>query len=169
MLARIAALPRLALLALACLLVILLRADLRRLGARLLAAPRVVVVALVCLLSTATIAVAAEKERSRPAPVKRQPPATAQTLVVPDVRGQAFVFAKGMLEDEGFAWRVTGPVGGYAANHVASQSPSPGARVLDNGSPTITLQLTANSAYAERGTPQNAAPYAGRPAPPPGR
>src|SRR3990172_13231635 len=52
-------------------------------------------------------------------------------IVVPDVRRQAYVFAKGMLEDAGFAWRVEGPVEGYATNLVVSQSPASRARVLD--------------------------------------
>ncbi len=47
-------------------------------------------------------------------------------LIVPDVRGQAFVFAKGMIQDAGFAWHVTGSVGGYAVNTVATQRPCRG-------------------------------------------
>jgi hypothetical protein len=82
-------------------------------------------------------------------------------LVVPDVRGQVYVFAKGALEDAGFAWRVAGPVQGYAANTVVTQSPAPGARVVDTGTPTITLRLARNGRYAEKGTPENRAPYAG--------
>ena len=38
--------------------------------------------------------------------------------LVPDVRDQAYVFAKTSLEEAGFAWRVTGGVQGYAANKV---------------------------------------------------
>jgi hypothetical protein len=82
-------------------------------------------------------------------------------LVVPDVRGQVYVFAKGALEDAGFAWRVAGPVQGYAANTVVTQSPAPGARVVDTGTPTITLRLARNARYAEKGAPENRAPYAG--------
>jgi hypothetical protein len=80
---------------------------------------------------------------------------------VPDVTRQAYVFAKGMLADGGFAWRVRGPVGGYAANLVAAQDPAPGTRVVDNGAPTIVLRLERNPGYGERGLPENAAPYAG--------
>ena len=164
MLACAASVPRLTALALACLLVALLHADLRRLGARLLAVPRVAVLALVIGLSTATIAVAAEQERPKTgAPARAPAPVRHEPLVVPDVRNQAFVFAKGMLEDAGFAWRVTGRVGGYAANRVVSQAPLPGTRVVDNGAPTIVLRLAANRAYVERGTPENIAPYAGAP------
>jgi hypothetical protein len=83
------------------------------------------------------------------------------TLVVPDVRGQAYVFAKGILEDAGFAWRVRGGVNGFAANRVATQRPSPGTRLVDTGAPTITLQLNRNTRYAEDGVPENFSPYPG--------
>ena len=83
------------------------------------------------------------------------------TLDVPDVTGQAYVFAKGILQDHGFAWHVTGPVSGFAANTVAAQQPAPGTTVLDTGAPTITLALARNPSYIEKGTPENDAPYAG--------
>src|SRR5918999_1762684 len=51
-----------------------------------------------------------------------------KTLLVPDVRGQAYVFAKGILEDAGFSWQVAGPVDGYAANLVTLQNPAPGTK-----------------------------------------
>jgi PASTA domain len=76
-------------------------------------------------------------------------------LVVPKVRGQAYVFAKGILEDSGFAWKVVGSVNGFAANLVAEQSPAPGTRVVDTGAPTITLRLSQNPKYAEDGVPEN--------------
>ena len=82
-------------------------------------------------------------------------------LTVPDVTGQAYVFAKSILQEHGFAWHVTGPVLGYAANTVASQRPAPGTIVLDTGAPTVTLTLARNTAYVEKGTPENDAPYAG--------
>jgi len=82
-------------------------------------------------------------------------------LVVPDVRRQAFVFAKGTLEDSGFSWKVTGSVEGFAANIVASQSPEPGTRVVDTGSPTIQVTLAANGQYKQEGSPENGAPYPG--------
>ena len=83
------------------------------------------------------------------------------TLNVPDVSGQAYVFAKGILQDHGFAWHVTGPVLGFAANTVASQQPTAGTTVVDTGAPTVTLSLARNPAYVEKGTPENDAPYAG--------
>jgi beta-lactam-binding protein with PASTA domain len=81
-------------------------------------------------------------------------------LVVPNVQGQAYVFAKGILEDAGFAWHVTGG-NGFAANRVVTQSPKPGTRLRDTGAPLVTLTVVHNRAYAERGTPDNRAPYRG--------
>lgn len=131
-------------------------------AARLAAAlPRVVILALVFLLATATLTFAAR--RTIVAPPSAQAPAAPkpEVLVVPDVRGQAYVFAKGILEDSGFAWRVEGRVHGYAANTVETQAPLPGTRVVDTGAPTIVLRLRRNSSYAQEGTPENAAPFHG--------
>jgi hypothetical protein len=122
--------------------------------------PRLIAATGVWLLLTAAITYAAAPTA---APVRAQratPTLAPPTLVVPDVRGQIYVFAKGMLEDAGFAWKVTGSVQGYAANTVAAQSPAPGTRVLDTGSPTIRLKL-AHGTYAQVGTPENASPFAG--------
>jgi hypothetical protein len=107
------------------------------------------------LLSTAGLTVAAAAEQ------QRGPSAPRTTLVVPDVRGQAYVFAKVILEDAGFAWRVQGAVDGFAVNLVASQLPAPGARVLDTGAPTIALRLDRNARYRETGIPENFSPYRG--------
>jgi beta-lactam-binding protein with PASTA domain len=78
-------------------------------------------------------------------------------MVVPDVRDQMFVFASGMLEDDGFGWKVRGSVGGYPSNVVYAQSPKPGTHVLDTGSPTITLHLEQKGSQV--GEPQNRSPY----------
>jgi beta-lactam-binding protein with PASTA domain len=78
-------------------------------------------------------------------------------MVVPDVRGQLFVFASGMLEDGGFGWKVRGAEG-YPANVVASQRPRPGTHVLDTGAPTITLILVRGK-DPQLGEPQNRSPY----------
>jgi hypothetical protein len=115
------------------------------------------------LLAGATLTLAAERVR---APRQQQPPIVRrapvqETLTVPDVTGQAYVFAKGILQDHGFAWHVSGPVQGYAANIVANQSPSAGTLVVDTGAPTVVLTLQRNSSYVERGTPDNDAPYTG--------
>jgi len=86
-------------------------------------------------------------------------PATPVTLVVPDVRNEAFVFAKGQLQDAGFAWKVAGGVGGYSANIVVSQSPPPGTRLADTGSPLITVKLEKNKKYGQKGEPEDRSPY----------
>jgi hypothetical protein len=130
-----------------------------RLGSLL---PRVFVVVIVALLATATITFAAET-RSIPA---TNPPAEAtapKVLLVPDVRGQAYVFAKSTLEEGGFAWRLSGGAPGYAANTVGSQSPAPGSRVYDTGAPTITLSLKVNPRYPQAGTPDSSSPFTGTP------
>ena len=122
--------------------------------------PRFVVLTLLWVLATATLTFAAEKRLSSPSKV----PSTAVTgrpvIVVPEVSGQAYVFAKGMLADAGFAWRITGSVHGYAANVVAQQTPAAGTRVFDTGAPTIALRL-ARGRYPERGTPEDASSFAG--------
>ena len=77
------------------------------------------------------------------------------------MRRQAYVFAKGILQDAGFAWRVRGDVDGFAANTVTVQTPAPGTRVIDNGAPVVTLRLARSAQYAERGVPENSAPFTG--------
>ncbi len=122
---------------------------------------RLVVLAAVALLSTAAISFAASGGTATPAPATAPAPATKPLIRVPDVQGKVFVFAKGMLEDGGFAWKVTGSVQGYSANTVATQYPVAGTKVVDNGAPTVRLTLAKNTHYAEKGTPQNVSPYAG--------
>ena len=80
-------------------------------------------------------------------------------LVVPDVRHEAFVFAKEQLQDAGFAWKVVGSVDGYAANTVVTQSPSPGTKLIDTGAPLITVTLERNKQYRPTGEPENVSPY----------
>ncbi len=121
--------------------------------------PRLAIVGVVLLLASATLAVGAAK-RMTAVPEGPPPPVAAATLVVPDLSGQAFVFAKGTLEDNGFAWQVLGSVHGYAANTVARQSPPAGTRVRDTGAPTISVTLT-RTAYAEKGSPEDVSPYGG--------
>ena len=50
---------------------------------------------------------------------------------------------------------------GYSANAVIYQTPAPSSRVIDNGAPTVVLRLARNTAYGERGLPENDAPYVG--------
>jgi PASTA domain len=126
-----------------------LRAHLPRLAA--------LVVLGVCL--TATLTYAAGRKLGGGAVPPATTPAPSPPLTVPDVKGQAFVFAKGSLEDAGFAWRVVGSVHGFAANTVAAQSPAAGTRVLDTGAPLITLTLKRNSGYTQGGSAEDVAPY----------
>ena len=121
--------------------------------------PRLAVVGLVLLLASATLAVGAAK-RLTAVPNGAPAPVAVPPLLVPDVTGQAFVFAKGTLEDTGFAWRVVGGVHGFAANTVGTQTPAPGTRVKDTGAPTITVTLR-RTAYAEKGEPEDVSPYIG--------
>jgi len=127
--------------------------------------PRVALIACAIGLVSATITFAASSTLSSPAqPAATPAVVTPQALVVPDVRKQAYVFAKGSLEQEGFAWRVEGGVPGYAANIVISQTPAPGAEVVPDGAPIVVLRLSRNAAYEQEGTPENVAPYPGKPA-----
>ena len=121
--------------------------------------PRLAIAGFLVVLATATITFAAEtRQTSTPnTPVAKVAPTT---LLVPDVRRQAYVFAKSTLEESGFAWRVTGGVAGYSANLVASQSPAPGTIVVDTGAPTISLSLSSGR-YSQDGAPENTSPYPG--------
>ncbi len=115
-------------------------------------------------LASATLTLAADSTQPDPAPLAAAAPAAPAELVVPDVRRQAYVFAKGTLEQGGFAWRVAGSVQGYAANVVVSQEPAPGSRVVANGAPIVVLRLTRNTAYPQEGLPETKATYPWKPA-----
>jgi hypothetical protein len=131
-----------------------------RIGVQL---PRLVVFVVVGVLATATMTWGAATQLTSTPTVAARAPVVPRTLVVPDVTRQAYVFAKGTLEDAGFAWQVSGGVLGYAANTVASQSPVAGTRVRDTGAPTVRLTLARNARYPQRGTPENLSPYRGTP------
>jgi hypothetical protein len=122
--------------------------------------PRMAVIGLVWLLATATLTYAAGSKLTAPAKIPAAVATPRPTLVVPDIRGQAFVFAKGILEDGGFGWRVTGSVQGYATNVVATQQPAPGTRVEDTGAPMLKLTMR-RGVYPQDGMPENSSPYAG--------
>ena len=125
--------------------------------------PRIAVLVLVVLAATAGLTFAAGQQPTATpaaAPAPAQQPAQ---LVVPDLRNQAFVFAKGQLQDLGFAWRVAGSVHGFAANTVVAQSPAPGTKLIDTGAPLVTVTLARNKAYREAGTPNDRSSY--RPTP----
>jgi hypothetical protein len=122
--------------------------------------PRVAPLVLLGLAATATYTYAAGRGPG-PSSAASTTAAPSPPLVVPDVQHQAFVFAKGSLEDAGFAWRVLGSVHGYAANTVVAQSPAAGTRVLDTGAPLVTLTLNRNGSYPQSGDAEDASPYAG--------
>lgn len=127
--------------------------------------PRIGLIACAIALVTGTLAFAANSTLSTPSSPAVTPVAAApQPLVVPDVRKQAYVFAKGSLEQGGFAWRVEGGTPGFAANVVVSQSPEPGARVIADGAPIVVLRLTRNGSYKQEGVPENVSSYPGKPA-----
>jgi hypothetical protein len=121
--------------------------------------PRLAIVGIVLLLASATLAVGAAKKMAA-TPQGAPAPVTTPTVTVPDITGQAFVFAKGTLEDAGLAWKVAGTVHGYAANKVAKQSPAAGTKLRDTGAPTITVTLERTS-YPEQGEPEDVSPYFG--------
>jgi hypothetical protein len=126
--------------------------------------PRIAVVVLVALAASAGLTFAAGKKIQASVPAASPTaPRKVETIVVPDVRNQAFVFAKGQLEDLGFAWRVNGGVQGYAANTVVSQSPPAGTKLINTGSPLIVLTLARNGKYAQTGAPEDASSYRGTP------
>jgi beta-lactam-binding protein with PASTA domain len=120
-----------------------------------------IVVAVVAVLgATATLTYAAgRKLAATPAAPATAAPKRA-TLVIPDVRNEAYVFAKEQLQDAGFAWRVVGGVRGYAANTVVAQSPAPGTKIVDTGAPLIRLTLARNGRYKQAGEPEDGSPYA---------
>jgi PASTA domain len=106
---------------------------------------RLLALTVVWLLATAALTFAAAQHIGSPpatvSPVTPSPAPSTRILVVPDVRRQAYVFAKGTLGDAGFAWRVSGRVAGYASNTVVSQAPAPGVRVIDTGAPLVVVRL----------------------------
>jgi hypothetical protein len=125
--------------------------------------PRLLALTVIWLLGAATFTLAADKKVT---PLETGNGAASgvarpTVIIVPDVRGKAYVFAKGILQDAGLAWRVRGAVQGYSANAVAWQSPLPGARIIDNGNPVVSVRLSKNTAYGERGLPENESPYLG--------
>ena len=111
------------------------------------------------VVTAISFAAAGRQLANVPASTKRLP-STPLTVVVPDVQREAFVFAKGELQDAGFAWKVKGGVPGYPANIVVSQSPAPGTKLVDTGSPLIIVTLERNKQYGPKGEPEDTSPYA---------
>jgi PASTA domain len=123
--------------------------------------PRLVALTVIWLLGAATYTLAADTVPTAKHEKKTEAVAKPRALTVPDVRKKAYVFAKGILQDAGFAWRVEGSVKGFAANTVTVQRPAPGTKVIDNGAPVVVLSLSRNTTYGEGGLPENSAPYKG--------
>jgi hypothetical protein len=124
--------------------------------------PRLIALVVIWLLAAASLTFAAGSKQIAQSPTSAaKPKERPKVLVVPDVRRQAYVFAKGILQDAGFAWRVDGSVKGYAANTVVVQTPAPGTRVVDNGAPTVLVRLERSPEYPERGLPENASSFKG--------
>jgi beta-lactam-binding protein with PASTA domain len=111
-------------------------------------------------LTMAAISFAAGRQLSNvPTTRAARMPGVPETIIVPDVRNEAFVFAKGQLQDAGFAWKVIGGTQGYPANVVVSQSPAPGTKLIDTGAPLITVKLERNKQYRPTGEPEDTSPY----------
>lgn len=121
--------------------------------------PRLAVIGGVLLFASATLTWGAAK-RLTAVPAAKHTVVAKPTVVVPDVTGQAFVFAKGTLEDAGFAWQVGGRVHGYSANTVATQTPTAGTKLIDTGAPVVNVTLTRGK-YPETGEPEDVSPYLG--------
>ena len=134
----------------------------RALRPRAIARRLLIVVPLALLAAGATLALAAPPV-SAPMPARAVGSAAPAlgTVVVPDLRRQAYVFARGILLDEGFAWTVDGATQGYPANIVVRQTPMPGTRLVDTGAPTIHLQLARNPHSPEVGNPMSGSSYSG--------
>jgi hypothetical protein len=119
--------------------------------------PRLLALTVVWLLATAALTYAAAQKigtvPTTPTTAATTTTVAPQVIVVPDVRHQAYVFAKGTLGDNGFGWRVQGAVKGYASNLVVSQTPAPGTRVLDTGAPLVLLHLS--KAGTQSGVPDD--------------
>jgi len=121
--------------------------------------PRFLALTVIWLLGAATYTLAADTVPIAKHEKKAEAAAKPHVLMVPDVRKKAYVFAKGILQDAGFAWRVEGSVKGFSANTVTVQRPAPGTKVIDNGAPLVVLSLSRNTTYGESGLPENSAPY----------
>jgi hypothetical protein len=125
--------------------------------------PRLVALTVVWLLATAALTYAAAQKigtpTATPAATTAAAAAAPAILTVPDIRHQAYTFAKGTLSDAGFAWRLSGGVRGFASNTVVSQTPAPGTQVVDTGAPTVVLQLAKSG--SQLGIPESVSPVAG--------
>jgi hypothetical protein len=76
----------------------------------------------------------------------------SHAIPVPDVRSQTLVDAKSTFDAAGLAWEVVGHVKGYHTNIVVAETPAPGTRLIDTGTPLVKLRLRASG--AQTGAPQ---------------
>jgi hypothetical protein len=121
--------------------------------------PRLAVIGGVLLFASATLTWGAAQRLSA-VPTTKRTVFVKPTVIVPDVTGQAFVFAKGTLEDAGFAWHVGGKVQGFSTNVVATQTPAPGTKLIDTGAPLVQVTLSRGK-YPQTGQPEDLSPYVG--------
>jgi hypothetical protein len=120
------------------------------------------IVALVVLCALASIALTIAFAHGDSSKSKRKAKVTAPlTKTVPGVVNQPYVFAESTLQQQGFGWKVVGPVAGWASAVVSSQSPAQGTKVMDTGAPLVTLQLSKPKGLVTQGIPENSSPYAG--------
>ena len=104
------------------------------------------VIAVLAFLTAVPFTFAAERHPAAAPKAPLRPAGRAlSTLIVPNVRGQAYVFAEGTLEDAGLAWHVAGG-NGFSVN---------------TGAPLVTLTLKRNRRYPQHGSPENKSPYRG--------
>ena len=68
--------------------------------------PRLLALTVIWLLGAATFTLAADKPPTTPKAAAAPQATRPDVLVVPDVRGKAYVFAEGILQDAGFSWTV---------------------------------------------------------------
>jgi len=117
------------------------------------------IAAVVAALAMTAISFAAGRQLAVAPTSASQLPSMPMTLVVPDIRREAFVFAKGQLQDAGFAWKVIGGAPGFPANIVVTQSPAPGTKLIDTGAPLIQVTLERNKQSGPKGEPEDTSPY----------
>ena len=135
--------------------------DLKRLSVGLV--PRIVAVVCVGVAATAGVTWAASQGLPQTGTVPTVTTPAAAPIVVPDVRQQAFVFARDARRTTDSPGRSPAPVEGYPANTVVAQSPAPGTKVVDTGAPLVQLTLRRNSGYGQTGEAQDKSPYAATP------
>ena len=121
---------------------------------------RVAAIAVLAVLTAVPFAFASGNRVAAPKAAARPVVRQRVTLIVPDMLGQPYVFAKGALEDAGFSWYVSNGKG-FAANIVVAQTPAPGTRLVDTGAPLVKLRLARNRSYGQTGRPDNKSPYHG--------